>query len=132
MLQATLKYILNKGFIPNWHYVWFDGCTSQFKSSKSWYFNMTCGCVKMWNFSMNGHVKRCHDGVGAVIKMEIFFVPFGKCHNPTLREVWGRHSHSRKWDLRVLRDSRKFRVRLQGSKHLALRCSLYRWKGLEV
>jgi hypothetical protein len=32
----------------------------------------------------------------------------------------------------VLRDSQKFRRRLQGSKHLALRCSLYRWKGLEV
>jgi hypothetical protein len=46
--------------------------------------------------------------------------------------VWGRHSHSRKWDLRALRDSQKFRVRLQGSKHLALRCSLYRWKGLEA
>jgi hypothetical protein len=54
------------------------------------------------------------------------------CRNPTLREVWGRHSHSRKWDLRVLRDSRKLRVRLQGSKHLNLRCSLYRWKGLEA
>jgi hypothetical protein len=23
----------------------------------------------------------------------------GECRNPTLREVWGRHSHSRKWDL---------------------------------
>jgi hypothetical protein len=54
------------------------------------------------------------------------------CHNPTLREVWGRHSHSQKWDLRVLRDSWELRVRLQGWKHLALRCSLYRWKGLEV
>jgi hypothetical protein len=47
-------------------------------------------------------------------------------------EVWGRHSHSRKWDLGVLRDSWKRRTRLQGSKYLALRCSLYRWKGLEV
>jgi hypothetical protein len=55
-----------------------------------------------------------------------------KCRNPPLREVCGRHSHSRKWDLRVLRDSQKLRVRLQGSKHLALRCSLYRWKALEV
>jgi hypothetical protein len=44
----------------------------------------------------------------------------GECHNPTLREVWGRHSHSRKWDLGVLRGSRKFKARLQGSKHLAL------------
>jgi hypothetical protein len=33
------------------------------------------------------------------------------CRNPTLREVWGRHSHSRKWDLGVLRDSQNFRVR---------------------
>jgi hypothetical protein len=54
------------------------------------------------------------------------------CRNPTLREVWGRHSHSRKWDLKVLWDFRKLRVRLQGPKHLALMCSLYRWKGLEV
>jgi len=44
--------------------------------------------------------------------------------------MWGRHSHSRKWDLWVLRDFRKFRTRLQGSKHLALRCSLYLGKVL--
>ncbi len=54
------------------------------------------------------------------------------CRNPTLREVWGRHSHSRNGDLGVLRDSQKFRTQLQGSKHLALKCSLYRWKGLEA
>jgi hypothetical protein len=48
-----------------------------------------------------------------------------------LREVWGHHSHSRKWDLRGLQDSQKLRVRLQGSKHLTLRCSLYRWKYLK-
>ncbi len=34
--------------------------------------------------------------------------------------MWGRHSHSRKWDLGVLRDSQKLRTRLQRSKHLAL------------
>ncbi len=50
------------------------------------------------------------------------------CRNPTLREVWSHHSHSRKWDLGVLQDSRKLRTRLQGSKHLALRCFLYHWK----
>jgi len=54
------------------------------------------------------------------------------CCNPTLRELWGRHSHSRKWDLGVLRDSQKFRAQLQGSKHLAWTRYLYRWKGLEV
>jgi len=56
----------------------------------------------------------------------------GECRNPTLREVWSRHSHSRKWDLGVPRDSWKFRTWLQGSKHLTLKCSLYYWKGLEV
>jgi hypothetical protein len=52
-------------------------------------------------------------------------------HNPTLKEVWGRHSHSRKWDLRVFWDSQKLRMRLQGSKHLASKCSLYHWKSLK-
>jgi len=54
------------------------------------------------------------------------------CQNPTLRELWGCHSHSRKWDLGVLRDSQKFKAQFQESKHLALRRSLYRWKILEV
>jgi hypothetical protein len=57
---------------------------------------------------------------------------FVKCRNPTLREVWGRHSHSRKWEFGVLRDSQKLRRWLQWLKHLALGCSLCRWKGLEV
>jgi hypothetical protein len=47
------------------------------------------------------------------------------CRNPTLREVWGRHSHSRKWDLGVLRDSEKLIARLQGSKHLTLKGVIY-------
>jgi hypothetical protein len=46
--------------------------------------------------------------------------------------MWGCHSHSRKWDLGVLWDFRKLRTWLQGSKQFALRCSLYRWKCLEV
>jgi hypothetical protein len=46
--------------------------------------------------------------------------------------MWGRHSHSRRWDLGVLRDSQKLRAQLQGSKLLALRWPLYRWKVLEV
>jgi len=54
------------------------------------------------------------------------------CRNPTLRELWGRHSHSWKWDLVVLRDSQKLKAQLQGSKHLALKRSLYHWKFLEA
>jgi hypothetical protein len=56
----------------------------------------------------------------------------GNCRNPTLRQVWRWNSHSQKRELGVLRDSQNFRTQLQGSKYLALRCSLYRWKGLEV
>ncbi len=55
-----------------------------------------------------------------------------KVSQPHFKGMWGWHSHSRNGDLRVLRDSWKFRTRLQGSKHLALKCSLYHWKGLEV
>jgi hypothetical protein len=56
------KYISNQGFKPNWHYVGFDGCTSQFKSSKTWYFvlrylDMTSGCEMMWSFFGSGHGK---------------------------------------------------------------------------
>jgi hypothetical protein len=32
----------------------------------------------------------------------------------------------------VIRDSRMFRVRQEGPKHLALRCSWFHWKGLEA
>ncbi len=36
------------------------------------------------------------------------------------------------WGFGVLRDSRMFRVRQQGLKHLALRCFWFHWKGLEA
>jgi hypothetical protein len=51
---------------------------------------------------------------------------------PHFGQVWGWDSHSQKWELGVLQDSRNFRARQQREKHLALKCSLYRWKGLEV
>jgi hypothetical protein len=54
------------------------------------------------------------------------------CRNPTFGRVWGWHSHSRNGDLGVLRDSQNFRVRLQGSKHLALRRSSCHWKAIEM
>jgi hypothetical protein len=67
------KYISDKGLSPRWHYVWFDGCASQFKSSKAWYFvsrypNMTSGCKMMWSFFGSGHGKGSHDGVGVITK----------------------------------------------------------------
>jgi hypothetical protein len=39
---------------------------------------------------------------------------------PHFGQVWGWNSHSQSWGFGVLRDSRMFRVRQQGAKHLAL------------
>jgi hypothetical protein len=66
------------------------------------------------------------------VTLETLCIALCNCRNPTLRQVWGWDSHSRKWGLGVLRDSRDFRARLQRSKHLSLSCFLYRWKALEV
>jgi hypothetical protein len=60
------------------------------------------------------------------------------CRNPTLGQVWRWDSHSQKWELGVLRDSRNFKARLQRSKHLspwgvlytvgkALKCRCRKW-----
>jgi len=51
------------------------------------------------------------------------------CRNPILRQVWGWDSHSQKWELGVLRNSRNFKVRLQKSKHLGkvLKCKWQKW-----
>jgi hypothetical protein len=54
------------------------------------------------------------------------------CHNPTLRRVRGWDSHSRNENLGVCQDSQNFRIRLQGSKHLASMHSLYHWKTIKV
>jgi hypothetical protein len=53
--------------------VWSDGCASQFKSSKPWYFvsrylNMIGGCKMMWSFFRSGHGRGPHDGARVVIK----------------------------------------------------------------
>jgi hypothetical protein len=42
--------------------VWNDGCASQFKKDKPWYFvsrysNLTGGCKMIWNFFGSGHGK---------------------------------------------------------------------------
>jgi hypothetical protein len=54
------------------------------------------------------------------------------CRNPTLAKCGGEAQHFQSWGFGVLRDSRMFRVRQQGPKHLALRCSWCHWKGLEA
>jgi hypothetical protein len=54
------------------------------------------------------------------------------CRNPTLAKCGGEAQHFQSWGFGVLRDSRMFRARQQGPKHLALRCSWFHWKGLEA
>jgi hypothetical protein len=46
--------------------------------------------------------------------------------------VWRWSPHSQKWELGVLRDSRKFRARFEGPNIFALVRSWCHWKGLEV
>jgi len=53
------------------------------------------------------------------------------CRNPTLRECED-ETHSWNWGLGVLRDSRNFKVWLQGSKHHALGRSLYNWRAIKI
>jgi hypothetical protein len=45
------------------------------------------------------------------------------CRNPTLAKCGGEAQHLEKLGVGVLRDSRMFRARQQGAKHLALGCS---------
>jgi len=52
---------------------------------------------------------------------------------PYFGQVWGVKPNTwKKWGFGVLRDSRMFRARQQGPKHLALACSWCHWKGLEA
>ncbi len=51
---------------------------------------------------------------------------------PYFEKVWGWNTQSRNGDMGVLRNSQNFRVRLQGSKHFALKRSLYHWKVIKV
>jgi hypothetical protein len=60
------------------------------------------------------------------------FLKEADCRNPTLAKCGGEAQHFQSWGFGLLRDSRMFRARQQGSKHLALRCSWCHWKGLEA
>ncbi len=54
------------------------------------------------------------------------------CRNPTLAKCGVKPNTWKSWRLGVLRDSRMFRARQQGAKHLALGFSWCHWKGLET
>jgi hypothetical protein len=58
--------------------------------------------------------------------------PDSYCCNPTLAKCGGEAQHFQSWGFGVLWDSRMFRARQQGPKHLALSCFWCHWKGLEA
>jgi len=62
-------------------------------------------------------------GYDNVVTLLVGGVEDEKCRNPTLAKCGGEAQHFQSWGLGVLRDSRMFRVRQQGPKHLALRFS---------
>jgi len=65
---------------------------------------------------------------GAVI---LCFLGFGVVATLTWPSVGVKPNTWKSWGFGVLRDSRMFRARQQGPKHLALGCSWCHWKGLE-
>jgi len=67
------EHMVANGYAPKWHWVWSDGCASQIKSSKPWFFFskypiFTQGCKMLWSFFGSGHGKCLHDGARAIIK----------------------------------------------------------------
>lgn len=69
------------GFKPEQHWIWLNGCSSQFKSKIPFYFvshylHLTGGCICTWSFFGSRHKKGPHDGVGAVLKRSIRQVQF--------------------------------------------------------
>ncbi len=86
--------------------------------------NLLAKSFLLWFVLQNGFQKTLHEIHTKHMRFhpfQWFITKYHPCCNPTLKELWGCHSHSQKWDLGVLRDSQKFRARLQGSKHLVLR-----------
>jgi hypothetical protein len=53
-----------------------------------------------------------------VVELQFDWNASKACRNPTFGRVWGWNSHFQNGDLGVHGDSRNFKVRLQGSKHL--------------
>ncbi len=98
--------------------------------------NLTNATMSMrWFFDLNGRKDAKY--LAFIFSKHKYFISSSciegaKCRNPTLGQVWRWDSHSQKWELGVFRDSHNFRAQQQRVQHLALRCSLYCWKGLEV
>jgi len=94
-------------------------------------FHLTCICIDMCMHSCALHQCCVVWSISSPI-WSFIAVEGTLCHNPTLGKVGECNSHSQKWRLGVVRDSRKLRRRFEGSNLLALMRSLYQWKALEA
>ncbi len=75
-------YMKSKRCFPKQHLVWSDGCSTQFKCARAWYF-VACypwlticdqrpeGVQMCWNYFASSHGKGKVDGAGALLKCEI-------------------------------------------------------------
>ena len=110
LFSTVLSHMKRNDFEPKQHWVWSDGCTSQFKSKKPFYFiscypNMTNGCSMLWSFFESGHGKGPHDGASVVVKCFIRreqLKPYGvklqsagDYRAPPLEECPQHHGHKR-------------------------------------
>jgi hypothetical protein len=109
--------VIHHDELPSWN---FDGFT----------FLSKCFFWLVWASSITCHVCNWLSSNSTNSKFFCFTIP--PCRNPTLAKCGGEAQHSQCWGLGVLRDSRMFRVRQQGPKHLALGCYWCHWKGLEA
>lgn len=66
------EYLAIRGVKIEKHFVWSDGCASEFKSSRPFYalcrYHRNDNIPHVWSFFQSGHGKGEHDGVGACIK----------------------------------------------------------------
>ncbi|KAH9311061.1 hypothetical protein KI387_026096, partial [Taxus chinensis] len=66
------QYLHQRGIQIDHHFVWSDGCASQFKSSRPFFalsrYHRHHKIPHLWSFFESGHGKGEHDGAGACIK----------------------------------------------------------------
>jgi hypothetical protein len=124
-----------------------QGACPKFLLFHHFHFKFTFEFIKeLGNVSLHKNI-RCWFSLGGLCKIlhsHVFLYTFTRtCINPISKHttfvatlLWPsvgvKPNTWKKRGFGVLRDSRMFRARQQGAKHLALGCSWCRWKGLET
>ena len=70
--KTFFEYLKNKNIKIEKHFVWSDGCATQFKSARPFYalcrYHRYLNIPHIWSFFESGHGKGEHDGVGTCIR----------------------------------------------------------------